>query len=324
MITHDPLGRRHRYATVSTGKRVTLKPRDMRWLEALRDHGPLPSDYLHAFTAREFVSEKSTRIRLADLAHEANTAHGGPYLRKPMGQQAGLRPLNRPLVYDLTEAGWEALGTPKKCSSRPTGPFAHQLMVSTVTAAIELGCLGASTLRFIPGWQILDRAHASIAVDLRIAVPPGHQPRLHRLIPDQLFALEYGDGGPRRYLSFAVECDRGTEPLISRSAARKSGLRNYLQYRQFVGDGLFKRSYALSCSMVVLNVFTSTRRMNAQIELLQRAIPNGNAFMLFMSLDERVLWVPQAISQELLAEPWSRVGADPVRLGAPILKLQNR
>ena len=84
----DTLERRNRYSSQSSGKQVSLKPRDLRWLEALRDHGPLPSHYLHAFSSGSHRSPKSSRQRLTDLAHENNTPHGGAYLRRPDAQRA--------------------------------------------------------------------------------------------------------------------------------------------------------------------------------------------------------------------------------------------
>ena len=218
MNTHDKIERRNRFQPQSTGKRVSLKPRDIRWLEALRDHGPLPSHYLHAFTEVTHRSAKAARLRLTDLASETNTPHRAAYLMRPPAQRSGANVLNRSLVYDLSKAGWKALEAPRSDFCRPTGPFAHQMMVSCVTASIELSCLNSNSMRFIPGWQILARAGASLGVETTIEILPQYKAERHRLVPDQLFAVEFTKGGQKSYLAFLVECDRGTEPVISSDA----------------------------------------------------------------------------------------------------------
>ena len=214
MNTHDNIQRRNRFIPQSTGKRVSLKPRDIRWLEALRDHGPLPSHYLHAFTEATHRSAKAARIRLTDLASETNTPHGDVYLTRPAAQRSGANVLNRSLVYDLSKTGWKALDVPKSDFCRPTGPFAPQLMVSCVTASIELSCLNSGSMRYIPGWQILARTGASLGVETEVKMPPKGKAERHRLVPDQIFAVEFTKGGQKSYLAFIVECDRGTEPVI--------------------------------------------------------------------------------------------------------------
>lgn len=320
MISHDALGRRTRFTASSTGKRVTLKSRDLRWLEAIRDHGPLPSDMLHAFTAADNVSAKSSRIRLADLSHEENTPHGGVYLSKPAAQRARANALNLPLVYDLSDAGWAALGAGRNTCIRPSGPFAHQLMVSTVTAAIELGCYEISGVRFISGWRILRRANARLGVNLRLVVPPRTEPHLHRLVPDQLFALEYEVGSQKQYLSFVLECDRGTEPLTSSDAARKSAIRNYLQYRHLISGGHFRAHYGLNCNMVVLNVFNSSRRLEAHAGLLRNLFPGGCSFMLLKSIEDIPRAGPRAMAHSLVLAPWMRIGLERMAIGGVLSK----
>lgn len=312
MEAHDKTQRRNRFNPQSTGKRVSLKSRDIRWLEALRDHGPLPSHYLHAFTEATHRSAKSARIRLTDLASETNTPHGGVYLTRPAAQRSGANVFNRSLVYDLSKAGWKALGTPKSDFCRPTGPFAHQLMVSCVTASIELSCLNFGNMRYIPGWQILARAGASFGVETKIKMSPKSKAERHRLVPDQLFAIEFNKGGQKSYLAFLVECDRGTEPVISASTARKSYLRNYLQYREFVGAGKYKEKYGLKTSCLVLNVMNRPGRQKRYMDLIQQQSPSGNSYMLFQTIDNfGAFFQPPPIMSALASQEWVRVKKTP-------------
>lgn len=318
MARLDTLRRRDRYAPSSTGKRVSPKPRDMRWFRALADHGPLPSHYLHAFTEEVCRNAKSSRIRLTDLSSETNTPHGGAYLIRPGGQRAMENARNRSLIYDLGDAGWLALGERRASAVRASGPFAHQLMVACVTASIELACLRRGDIRFIYGGQILERAEATLHVDLSLSAPGTELVQRQRLLPDQLFALEYRQPAGKQYRSFVVECDRGTEPIRSTQTWRKSYLRNYLQYRSFVGEGLYANHYRLKSPMLVLNVMSDPARQQAYLDLVNRQAPNGNSYMLFQTIDGfSPAWGPPPVMPELLEGGWQRVGHGVVCIANP-------
>ena len=260
-------------------------------------------------------SPKSSAQRLTDLTHENNTPHGGAYLRRPDAQRATVNALNQPLVYDLTAAGWEALGGRSGYETRATRPFAHQLMVASVSASIELSCAALPGVRFIPGRSVLSRADAALAIDLEMIVPPDRHSRIRRLIPDQLFALEYSVGSEKRYLSFVLACDRGTEPITSTDAARKSFLRNYLQYRQFVGSALYRKHYGLNSSLLVLNVMNSAARMKAYMAMIAKLSPDGNSFMLFRHIEHfgSFVIVPP-LMPEPMTQPWHRPASSAITL----------
>ena len=83
------------------------------------------------------------------------------------------------------------------------------------------------------------------------------------LIPDQLFAIKSAAG----YRVFALEVDRGTEPIIS-AHVRKSYQRSIEQYRHVIERKLHRSHYGLSGHLLVLWVFTSRRREEAFRELL--------------------------------------------------------
>lgn len=253
MKTHDALNRRNRYHPSSTGKRVTLKPRDLEWLRFIARHGPLPSNYIHAFTEDTHPSAKATRMRLMDLSSENNTPHGGPYLIRPVQQQYTIDARNKPLVYDLSEHGWKALGMTRQDMVRASGPFQHQLLTACTTAKIELECKSDPAKDYIPASELLDHA-SDIAVDLTITNPHTGRPERHRLIPDQLFALRYHTPEGPRYRAYCVECDRGTEPKTSSNYARKSAERSTLQYREFIGRGIYKGKWGLKCPLVMMNI----------------------------------------------------------------------
>ncbi|MEM7241530.1 MAG: replication-relaxation family protein [Pseudomonadota bacterium] len=263
MFDIDPTQRRHRSRPESSGIRVSLKPRDRRWLEALATHGPLSSRMLHAFTATEKPSLKSALKRLTDLTHETNTPHGSAYLYRPPAQLNHYKAKNRPAIYDLTPAAYKALEREKADLTRSTGPFWHQCMVAETTASIELACLDCADRSFISGQYILDRAEARLAVDMSITNPRTEKEERHRLIPDAIFAIEYLINGQKKYRSFTVECDRGTEPITSKSFARKSYYRSLLQYDKFLRNRMQQKTYGLKSSMRLVYVFSSEARQKS-------------------------------------------------------------
>jgi hypothetical protein len=308
MQIHDAIQRRCRYAPSTTGKRVTLKTRDRQWLELIARHGPLPSQYLHAATEASHPNAKASRMRLMDLASEANTPHGGAYLVRPPMQRAIENARNRSLIYDLSKCGWAALEKSRSDVVRANGPFRHQVMVACVTASIEIACLGRDDVAYIPADQFLPAADR-LGVDLELTNPSIGRTERHRLMPDQLFALAYRSNGKTSYRAYSVECDRATEPVTSPSMARKSYVRSYLQYREFVGHGLYKEQYGLKCPMMVLNIMTSPTRQERFQKLVLQCSPQGNAYMLFRTLEEFSTAIsPTSVLSGFLTESWERAG----------------
>ena len=314
MHTHDTLQRRNRYRPSSTDKRVTLKDRDRVWLEFIARHGPQPSHFLHAVTEKMHPSAKATRMRLTDLASETNTPHGEVYLVRPAAQQQIDNARNKPLIYDLSEAGWDAIEKSRAETTRVSGPLRHQVMVACTTASIELACRERPNVSYIPASQILGGVR-SLGVDL--AIEYSGRPQRHRLVPDQLFALAYRTPAGTHYRAFVVECDRATEPVTSPNPARKSYLRSFLEYRTFIGNNLYKAHYGLKSPLLVLNVMTSRQRQKQFQLLVLRHAPQGNAYMLFKTVEAfGTSFTPDSVVTRFLFEPWERSGMDAIRLMA--------
>ena len=314
MHTHDALQRRNRYRPSSTGKRVTLKDRDLQWLVLIARHGPLPSHFLHAATAASFPNTKAARMRLTDLVSETNTLHGGAYLERPPMQRGIENARNRSLIYDLSDKGWLALGLRRADIVRANGPFRHQVMVACVTASIEIACMARDDVDYIPADRFLPDADC-LGIDLMIAnLVSGNQER-HRLVPDQLFALAYHSQQGTTYRAYCVEGDRATEPITSPSLARKSYLKSYLQYRTLVSTGLYQDRFGLKCPLMVLNVMSNQGRAQRFQELVQRHSANGNAYMLFRTIPEFAeSTAPSNVLNDLLSAPWERADQPPISL----------
>ncbi|EHK57049.1 replication-relaxation family protein [Allomesorhizobium alhagi] len=316
--THDTLHRRRRDRPHSTDKRVTPQERDLLWFQKIHQHGPLSSTYLHAFSESIARNEKRARDRLTDLFNESRTRHGGAYLCRPWQQFRTFDARYQDLVYDLADASEAALRENGLWhdSAQGSGPWTHRYMVSCITASIELATLNDPNLTFIPQHVILKRAGAS---SLRYPVPclnPANgKTEIKDLIPDALFGLEYKKDGTSFFRFFVVEADRSTEPSRTQTFNRKSHLRNFLQYRQYVGGGLYKDHLKLTAPLLVLNVTTSERAMANMIKLALEISPGGNTYLLFRCcpLFGRH-FKPAKPLTNLLRADWIRAGELPLQI----------
>lgn len=313
----DTLGRRSRTTPASTGKRVTPQPRDLLWFERLAEHGPLPTSFLLAFARGSYRSEKRAKERLADLFHESNTPHGGPYLTRPPQQFRTIDSRYNQLVHDLAPAAATVLRQ-SACSIRParSGPWLHSFMVSCITASIELACALRDDLAYIPQSEILARADTSLRWPTTVCDPESGARYSKDLLPDAVFGLEYLTPNGKRYRFFALEADRASEPLSSATIHRKSYVRHLLQYEDYIEGGGYREHLSLTAPMLVLNVTTSEPRMDRMIELAKELYPHGNSYQLFQTWEEfGPVFRPPATSPALLTGDWARVGFPGMSIG---------
>lgn len=311
----DGIGRRKRLTPQSSGKRVTLQPRDWAWLKLIHTHGALASSFLLEATRHNHASEKRAKERLTDLFNEDHTPHGGPYLTRPPQQFLTLDSRYNQLVYDLAPAGERALnaaGQWREKNKSGGGPWLHQFMVSSITASIQLAVDARDDLQFISQADILERAKADLSWPVTIVDPVAKRLMTKDLIPDALFGLEYKIANGSRYRFFAIEADRATEPLTSRNFNRKSALRNLLQYRAYIAEGAYKEHLNLSAPLLVLNVSSDLARTKRMIKLVSEHSPGGNPYMLFQTWGAFAPpFRPPMPNCALLDRPWQRSGLGP-------------
>ena len=318
--------RRLRYERRSTGKRVELTARDLVWLRAIHEHGPLPSSFLIEFTKDVRRNDTRTLERLRDLYHESNTPHGGPYLDRPQAQWSATAKFER-TVYDLTPAAEQVLF--ERGLIQPSKPpqralFHHRLMVACITASIELATTRNPTLRFIPQREILQRSpHKTPAIACQVShtnTRTGKSQTLKAsLVPDALFGIEYTVTGKRFYRFFIVEADRAHEPVRRADLTETSYLRKVLQYREVIGNDLYRNHFGMKSAMLALTVTTNVRHMrNIMAMVGEAAGPAGCPYMLFTAAPDfgDRLRVPDP-SYVLLTEPWQRAGLPELRIDQP-------
>ncbi len=317
----DTLCRRSRITGHPTGKRILLTERDIRWLSALAEHGPLPTSFLLAFGGRSHASEKRARERLTDLFHETDTPDNGAYLIRPPQQFRTLDSRYNQLVYDLASAGRRALdrvGPTEGPRPAPSGPWLHRFMTSCVTASIELGARARSDLSYIPQSAILGRAQADLRCTVTITDPATGYRFDKDLLPDALFGLRYHTASGDRFRFFAVEADRATEPTTSSNWNRKSFERNLSQYDAYVAGGTYRQHLGLTAPLLVLHVLSDAVRKQRMVEFVADRYPHGNTFMLFQAWEDfGPVFRPPEPSPALLNGGWVRGGLEPFQIDQP-------
>lgn len=228
---------------------TTLRPtsRELRWFAHIDRHGPQSSEFLFELT-RDTHRCKDTSLRRMQALREA-----GYFSLPPQQRQIAKADFN-PYVYDLTPAGFEYLGYHHTLErhARPTGHWWHGFWVSSVSSAIQIAAK-RNGLEYIPASRILAIKGVTTAIPLRGG----------KVIPDQIFAIRYPDG----YRAFALELDRGTEPVQS-AAARKSLRRSVEQYREVLAKKLHQQHFGMKSNLLVLWVFMSKAREKQFCDLL--------------------------------------------------------
>jgi Replication-relaxation len=250
MMQTDTLGR-STFHHIESQERVHPTNREIRWLKHIERHGPQSSQYLYELT-RDTHRCKDTALR------QMQKLRAGGFLTLPRQQRATEHADFNPYIYDLTAKAKDHLfdlGI-AELTVRPTGHWWHGYMTSCVTSSIEIAA-ARDGVRYIPTHEILG------IKDVALAIPVGYL----KLIPDQLFALDYGGS----FRAFALEVDRGTEPKTT-TAKRKSFVNSIDLYRKLIERHLHKSHYGLKTNLLILWVFSRRTNETRFLEMLT-AVP---------------------------------------------------
>lgn len=217
-------------------------------MKHIERHGPLTSVHLHEMT-RDTHRCKDTALRRLQALRAASL------LFLPKQQRACERAEFKPYVYDLAPRGQLFLKDAGLAEStvRPTGHWWHLHDTAMYTARIDLEARQRG-YRYIPAHEILERVGASLAI------PIGRR----KLIPDQLFAIDYGG----TFRAFMVEVDRGTEPIASPNT-RKSWRSSLEHYDEAFRLGLPNQHYGLKAPVQALWGHRTMARHGAFERLLE-------------------------------------------------------
>jgi Replication-relaxation len=280
------------YQNIASPDAVYPTNREVRWLKHLERHGPQSSVFLHELT-RNTHRCKDTALR--QLQH----LRLGGFLMLPPQQRATMRAECNPYIYDLTLKAkrWLADHDLAEPTVRPIGHFWHGYAVSCATSALDIAA-AQQGVQYIPAHDILERRGVPLAIPVAGRF----------LIPDQLFAFDYGG----RFRTFALEVDRGTEPITS-PANRKSLLASVDAYTAMITRDLGRTHYGIKSSLLSLCVFTTNKRASIFLDIVRARA--GKAASSFLVQASPALHVPSSPPQtNLFAGNWQRADGSQVNI----------
>ena len=265
--------------------------REIRWLKHIERHGPQSSQYLFELT-RDTHRCKDTALR------QMQKLRAGGFLRLPGQQRAIEHAEFNPYIYDLTKAAQNFLVDRdlEEPTVRPTGHWWHGYTTSCVTSSVDIAA-ARQGVKFIAAHVILARNDASYEIPLKNG----------KLVPDQLFALDFGGS----YRAFLLEVDRGTEPINSK-AARKSLGRSVQQYADIIEKSLHSRHYGLKMNILNLWVFTSRTRQSNFLQLLEACSERVRQSVLTKVIDPGS--IGRTIDTILFEGQWQRSRVSPFKI----------
>lgn len=268
--------------------------RENQWLRFLNTHGPVNARFLHRLTAAERKCEQTTGRQLRKL-------RAGNLIRYDKAQRRhAIAPWNNYYVYQITKAGKSWLKDIGQFEETrvPTGHWLHGYMTSCVTASIDIMARRKGH-HYVPGHKILELR------DAPLAIPVDGQ----RVIPDQLFAIDYGG----TYRAFALEVDRGTEQK-SVGGRRKSYASSIDDYLKIIERKLHSAHYGLKASFGVLFVFARQSDQRAFLAILESRRETCPFILTQTVSNFDGTYAPPEVFEHLYSQPWDRVGMQPLHI----------
>ena len=255
-----PPKRRPRQHRDRRARPIQITERDIEIVALLGRHRYLRSTYIEAFIGGNATA---LRWRLRDLFDAG-------YLQRPKAQWNFADARFVPTVYQLADRGRELLemhGRPSIGTDALRANYLHGLLSSEVAASIEIALRRDTTRQLIAQSEIAERVKTGNALPINpLSFPLGGNAFL---VPDALFGIR----GPSGVVLYALEADRGTEPL-ARGAHGSSYARKLEAYRILIDGGIYKHHLNTPAPLVVLHVTPSRRRM----QRVRRYIRRRNEF----------------------------------------------
>jgi Replication-relaxation len=288
---------------------------------AKRSAAILPSrSPIHAFVGGS-MSALSRRLNF--LSRKPNL-----YLARPHQQRATADANYRHLIYELDEHGSRVLRE-RGLSFLPKSyhrNFAHELMVSQITASFELGTRERTNVRLITWPEILanpSTPEATRQSPTAASIPVtfsgnGEQHSMHVNADARPFGIERVIDSSRTYLFFpGLEADCGTEPVAAGGFERSSIARKFAAYIAIAEQGIYRSHFGFPNFFVPLIAPTRVR-MESTMALLQR-MTGGRGSKMFLFKTFPVLSSAEKAPKadgHMLTEPWLRAGFEPFNLSA--------
>ena len=291
----DSLGRRHRTKSQPLGARIELSDRDVRLINALRRHNPLPTPLAYYFWRGDASAHyNSFQDRMKKLFHGASGT--GPLLTRPEELNPRHGPNPEPAWYELSDLGeriaWDATSAPRVLKRDPRH---HRAMGGCITASFEI-LAPQHGLSFVHHEDIF--LHPKCPRSTREALNPIH---VDGYEPDALFGLRHVD--TKRAYFFVGEWDRGTESFVREDKLQNSILQKIDKLTRIFAGRLYDDVWGIP-NLRALFVFTSERRIATALRHLD-GHPLADRF-LFRALPDfsRFAWRAPRAPIEALFLPW--------------------
>jgi hypothetical protein len=190
--------------------------------------------------------------------------------------------------------------------------FWHQMFIDDILMSIEIACKQLG-LTFTDQYAILGDTPLELPCKINFVYP--NNDKVHTsdkaLCPDALFAIEG--------TYFALEADRGTEPIERSNLNQTSYLRKFLQYAHVLKTGPYKTQWGLP-NLMVLHVSSRQDRTTALMRYMERlgAKSQSQCFKSAASLVSAAR-APRPLAA-LLTDPYQRVGYDPYHIPAEVTR----
>lgn len=267
------------------------------WMRFVQLHGPQSSHYLLQTTPKNEDN----------FSEQLKAVYDGGMFYKPAQQRETEYSHGHFHVYDLTEKGKDYL---KKNGHwvdavRPTGHWVHQFMVATITATIDIMCQ-RNGYTYIPPHEYLDGRPMGYDVSFEWDTEPA--PLTVKLIPDAVFAIDYGNGS---FIAYALEADRNTEPNKPTSWKRKSDLRSIRQYGNFLGKKLYKKAYNREAMMMLLYFTVSEVHASNFLEIAEKEWKNPHIGAVGVVDEFQKPFYPPKLLTHLFEEGLLKAGKEP-------------
>lgn len=184
--------------------------------------------------------------------------------------------------------------------------FWHQMFIDDIIMSIEIACKQQG-LKFTDQHATLGAKPLELPCHISFIYPGTDKPHTSdkALCPDALFAIEG--------TYFALEADRGTEPIERSNLNQTSYLRKLLQYAHVLKTGTYKTEWGLP-NLMVLHVSSRQERTEGLMRFMEElgAKSQSQCFKSAPSLVS-TMKAPKPLTT-LLSDPYQRVGHDPYHI----------
>jgi hypothetical protein len=329
----DALNRESRWQRGSTERKVRITALDLKILFLLLQYRYLSTSAIAAFLVLH-ADKKWIQERLGQL-------YRAGYVDRPPTQREFFNSNYRDLIYELDAAGERALKqhgmwdeeAPVAWLSRGRHGrtmFPHSVMVCEVLAHFAIALQDPELdMRFIPWSEIRNNmpVHVRTAKDVH-SLPVDIEEILNRkshrstkaLTPDAVFGIEYPD---KRTRFFAIEADRGSEPLMRDNLNQTSIMRKVLQYKAAFKTKAYKTRWGLpnlfATFITTLNPDSEAgkKRMREMTEVAEFLIGPSKFFLFNTLASFGGFEPPEQYTGRFLTEPWDRPGNPALDIDRP-------